>query len=319
VRRWYLWLLGATAAGGIGLVSGTGLIAKGRGNGELVRRIRNARRLAHGGIIGVGIMYAVAQFDEILDVSIQEGVDLVVIGAGFAREPFNKLAAAGIPGFAGVVVESGQAGGHLGPRDTSISTWDLFPPVLKTLRDGGFTGPVVAAGGIRYGWEMRRIMEMGADGVQFGTLFAMTTESSAPAPMKEAWIRSKGSKVVSVSPVGMPGRVVMEQDIATLPRLAAPHQGCIDCLKICLHRDDPSMKHCIHLSLQNSSRGRLSQGNAGEVLNGLVFAGGRVGEIDDIVPARTRIDRLMAEFEQDDPEAVAAGAAAGERAPVSVA
>ena len=308
------------AAGGVGLMTGTGLISRTSGSDELVQRIGEARHLAAGGILGLGVMYAVDQFDAILNVAIEERVDLVVIGAGFAREPFNRLAAAGIPGFAiisserlasivsrvptiaGVVVESGQAGGHLGPADVNISIWDLFPPVLRTLREGGFEGPVIAAGGIRYGWEIRRLMEMGAAGVQIGTLFAMTTESSAPDTMKEAWLRARGTKVVHVSPVGMPGRVVEMQDLDSLPRLAAPEQGCIDCLKRCAHRGDPTQKHCIHLSLRNAALGRIKFGPEGEVQEGLVFSGSRVGEINDIVPAKTRIDTLMREFWEGYPE-----------------
>lgn len=308
-------LAGAVAAaGGVGLLAGTGLMTRTSGPDELVQRIGEMRKLAGGGIAGVGLMYAISQFDDILDVAIEEKVDLVVIGAGFARDPFNKLAAAGIPGFAiisgeklagivarlpsiaGVVVESGQAGGHLGPQDPNVSIWDLFPPVYRTLRENGFQGPVIAAGGIRYGWEMRRLMEMGAAGVQLGTLFAMTDESSAPKEMKAAWMQAQGTKVVHVSPVGMPGRVVAEQDLDSLPKLAAPEQGCIDCLKRCVHRGDPTQKHCIHLALRNAALGRIKFGPAGEVREGLVFSGGRVGEISDIVPVRQRIHTLMEEF-----------------------
>ncbi|MBI3965236.1 MAG: nitronate monooxygenase [Chloroflexi bacterium] len=314
-------LAGAVAAaGGIGLLSATGIMLRGQSNTEIVQRFQNARRLAGDGIVGMGIMFAVSEFDDLLDVAIQERADLVCIGAGFMRDPFNRLAAAGIPGFAiissvklagivarvpsiaGVVVECGQAGGHLGPPDVDVTIWELFPPIYRALREGGFQGPVIAAGGLRYGWEMRRIMEMGADGVQLGTLFAMTTESSAAPVVKEAWLRAKGTKVVRVSPVGMPGRVVAEQDLATLPRLAAPHQGCIDCLKHCPHRDDPTQKHCIHLSLRSSSLGRIKLGPQGEVYDGLVFAGGRVGEINDIVPAAVRIQRLMDEFYVEPPD-----------------
>ncbi|MHB1417000.1 MAG: NAD(P)H-dependent flavin oxidoreductase [Chloroflexota bacterium] len=321
-------LAGAVAAlGGVGLIAGSGLITPSSGPDEMVQRIRAGRKLADGGILGIGVMYVVSQFDQILDTAIQERVDLVVIGAGFAREPFQKLAAAGIPGWAiisseklarivtrlpsiaGVVVESGRAGGHLGPKDPDISTWDLFPGVYRTLRDGGFRGPVVAAGGIRYGWEIRQILEMGADGVQIGTLFAMTEESSASPAMKEAWKRSRGSKVTAVSPVGMPSRAVVEQSLEKLPKLPPSARTCINCLKICGHREDRGQKHCIYRSLINSVAGRLSIGENGEVEDGLVFCGSRIGEITDIVPVAKRMERLLEEMEEDArPLADAAGA-----------
>lgn len=313
-------LAGAVAAeGGVGLVAATGLIRKGSGRDELVERIREARKLAGGGVVGVGAMYAVAHFDQLLQTAIDEKVDLMVIGAGFAREPFNRLADAGIPAWAiissekaarivarvpsitGVVVESGEAGGHLGPRDVNISIWDLFPPVYQTLREGGFRGPVIAAGGIRYGWEVQQALAMGAAGVQLGTLFAMTTESNASPVMKEAWVRSQGTKVVNVSPVGMPGRVIAEQSLDTLPRLRVPGVGCITCLKFCEHRDDTTKKHCIHLALHFAVRGRIRFGPDGSVEGGLVFSGSRVGEISDIVPAARRIQNLLEEMAEGPP------------------
>ena len=310
-------LAGAVAAlGGVGLIAGTGLIRAGKPAENLIQRIREGRKLAGGGALGVGIMYVVSQFDEILNCCIREKVDLVVIGAGFAREPFQRLAAAGIPawaiissvklasivcrvpGITGVVIESGEAGGHLGPKDPTVSIWDLFPPVYRTLRDGGFRGTIVAAGGLRYGWEIRRLMEMGADGVQLGTLFAMTEESSASPEMKQAWLRSRGSQVTHISPVGLPSRAIIEQSLEELPKLPPSPRACIDCLKICAHRDDRSQKHCIFRSLVNAVSGRLRFDDDGKVANGLVFTGSRVGEIDDIVPVAKRIENLLDEMKE---------------------
>ncbi|MHB1133252.1 MAG: NAD(P)H-dependent flavin oxidoreductase [Chloroflexota bacterium] len=311
-------LAGAVAAaGGVGLIAGTGLIHKGKGPTEMIERIRRGRKLADGGVLGVGVMYAISEFNQILDTAIQERVDLVVIGAGFAREPFARLEKAGIPGWAiisseklasivcripaikGVVVESGLAGGHLGPKDTDISTWDLFPPVLRTLREGGFQGPVLAAGGLRYGWEVRRLLEMGADGVQLGTLFAMTEESSASPLMKEVWLRAQSSQVTNVSPVGMPSRAVDIQSLEKLPQLPKRQRACADCLRWCVHRDDRSQKHCILRSLVNAAYGRFQIGPEGLVEDGLVFTGSRVGEIDDIVSVQARMQNLVEEMKED--------------------
>lgn len=311
-------LAGAVAAqGGVGLIAASGVLTSKGGGEELTARIREGRKLAGDGVLGLGVMFAVSEFDQILDVAIRERVDVVVIGAGFARGPFNRLAEAGIPGWAiisseklaslvcripsvaGVVVESGQAGGHLGPKDPEISTWDLFPPVYRTLRDGGFRGPILAAGGLRYGWEVSRLLEMGADGVQLGTLFAMTDECSASPSMKEVWRRSRGSKVTHVSPVGMPSRAVVEQSLSDLPLLPPSARGCLNCLKVCSHRDDRAQTHCIYRSLANAVQGRLKIGTDGSVRNGLVFTGGRIGEIDDIVPVQKRLQNLVEEMRED--------------------
>ncbi|MFZ5827900.1 MAG: NAD(P)H-dependent flavin oxidoreductase [Bacillota bacterium] len=284
--------------GGVGTIGGMGIPPE-----ELRREIRAARALTDG-IFGVNLMYAGYLFDKLLDVCIEERVDYVAIGAGFARGPFKKLGEAGIPAFciissekaariaaktpgiAGIVVESGQAGGHLGPEDPEISTWDLFPPVLAALKNAGFTGPVIAAGGLLTREDILRCLAMGADGVQMGIRFAMTEECAASDQMKAAWVAATGSKVTDWSPTGMPSRsIVPHPPFEVLPLTQGPDATyrCTDCLKYCLHRDEGS-SHCIYNALINAQRGKTE--------NGLVFCGGRVGEITDIVPVAEVFRRL---------------------------
>ncbi|OTA40239.1 MAG: hypothetical protein A6D92_20905 [Symbiobacterium thermophilum] len=166
-------------------------------------------------------------------------MDYVAIGAGFARGPFRKLHEAGIPGFciissvkaarivartpgvAGVVVESGQAGGHLGPEDPEISTWELFPPVRAALREAGFAGPIIAAGGLLTRQDVLRALAMGADGVQMGIRFAMTEESAASAEMKARWLAATGSQVTDWSPTGYKSRAI----VPTSPSRPCPAPG----------------------------------------------------------------------------------------------
>lgn len=285
-------------AGGVGTIGGMGIPPE-----ELRREIRAARALTDG-VFGVNLMYAGYLFDRLLDVCIEERVDYVAIGAGFARGPFKRLHEAGIPGYciissvkaariaartqgiAGIVVESGQAGGHLGPEDVEISTWDLFPPVRAALREAGFTGPIIAAGGLLTHEDIRRCLAMGADGVQLGTRFAMTVESAASDAMKAAWVAATGSKVTDWSPTGLASRsIVPHVPFEALPVTVGENTAyrCTDCLKYCLHRDE-HRSHCIYNALINAQKGRVE--------NGLIFCGGRVGEIDDIVPVAEVFRRL---------------------------
>lgn len=294
-------------AGGVGTLGGMGIPPA-----ELRREIRRTRALVgQGGVFGVNLMYAGQLFDRLLEVCIGEAVDFVAIGAGFARDPFRRLAAAGIPGLAiissvkaarivartegvtGVVVESGQAGGHLGPEDPEISTWELFPPVLAALRERHFSGPVIAAGGILHRADVERALAMGADGVQLGTRFAMSVESAASPAMKRAWLQATGSQVQDWSPTGMASRAIVPHSAERLPRLDGERVRCHRCLKVCRHREDPRVSHCIYNALVNAQRG--------DVEHGLVFAGPRVGEIRDILPAAEIIRRLA------EPAAASAG------------
>lgn len=284
-------------AGGIGTIGGMGMPPD-----ELRHEIRTAKSLSKG-VIGVNLMYAGTIFDRLLEICVEEVVDFVAIGAGFARAPFKKLAQAGIPslciissekaariaakteGITGVVVESGQAGGHLGPENPNISTWELFPGVLRTLREYGFKGPVIAAGGILHRSDVDRALEMGADGVQIGTRFAMTEESAASPQMKQAWLRATGSQVEDWSPTGMASRAIVPHTDERLPRITQEGVNCTSCLKFCRHRDNPAVSHCISTALVRSQKGNVE--------NGLVFTGPRVGEIFDIIPVAEVFRRLL--------------------------
>jgi NAD(P)H-dependent flavin oxidoreductase YrpB (nitropropane dioxygenase family) len=284
--------------GGVGTIGGMGIPPE-----ELRRHIRHARELSPEGVFGVNLMFAGMIFDRLLDMCIEERVDFVTIGAGFARGPFKKLAQAGIPGvciissekaariaartegITAIVVESGQAGGHLGPEDPNISTWDLFPPVLKTLRDNNFTGPVIAAGGILHREDIDRALAMGADGVQMGIRFACTNESSASDAMKQAWVNAVGSQVEYWSPTGMASRAIVPHTADLLPTLDQEGVNCTLCLKFCQHRENHAVAHCIYTALNRSQKG--------DAENGLVFCGPRVGEINDIVPVAEIFRRLL--------------------------
>ncbi|MDB4894839.1 MAG: Dioxygenase related to 2-nitropropane dioxygenase [Firmicutes bacterium] len=285
--------------GGAGNIGGMGIPPK-----ELRRHIR-ATRAKTAGLWGVNLMFAGMLFDDLLDVCIEERVDFVTIGAGFARGPFKKLAEAGIPGvciissekaarvaartagITAVVIESGQAGGHLGPEDPNISTWDLFPPVLAALRQHGFTGPVIAAGGILHREDIDRALAMGADGVQMGIRFAMTEESSASDAMKVKWLEATGSQVEYWSPTGMASRAITPHTEDQLPKLTQEGVHCAKCLKYCLHRDTEghTVSHCIYTALNRSQKGDPD--------HGLVFCGPRVAEIDDIVSVKEVFRRLL--------------------------
>lgn len=295
--------------GGVGTLGGMGISPA-----ELRRHIQKTRALigqggpdgpnGRDGVFGVNLMLAGSLFDQLLEVCIDERVDFVAIGAGFARGPFKRLAEAGIPamciissvkaarlaartaGVTHIVVESGQAGGHLGPEDPEVSTWDLFPPVLEALREHGFRGPVIAAGGILTREDVERALAMGADGVQIGTRFAMTEESAASEAMKQRWVAATGSQVEYWSPTGMASRAIVPHGEEHLPRLTEAGVKCVKCLRFCSHRDSEghTVAHCIYTALDRAQTGDPDRG--------LIFCGPRVGEINDIIPVAEVFRRL---------------------------
>lgn len=283
--------------GGVGTIGGMGIPPD-----ELRANIRQVRK-ATTGVFGVNLMYIGTLFDRLLNVCIEEKVDFVAIGAGFARGPFRKLGehnipafciisstkaadiAARTPGITGIVVESGQAGGHLGPKDPEISTWDLFPEAFNALKQRQFSGPIIAAGGILTRDDINKALAMGASGVQIGTRFAVSQESSASPQMKQRWVEAVGSQVQWWSPTGYASRAIVPHTTENLPKADGVKIKCSGCLKYCTHRQDPNNSHCILTALINSQQG--------DVEHGLVFSGPRINEIHDVPSVDEIFKRLV--------------------------
>lgn len=277
--------------GGIGLIAASGITP-----GELVKHIRQARELTKG-IIGINVMVAVREFADLVKAAISEKIDLVVAGAGFSRDIFSWCKNAGVAvapivsseraavlaekfGADVIVLEGKEAGGHLG---TDESVKNLLPRILKKVKI-----PVVAAGGIINGKDIYNMLKVGAKGVQIGTRFAMSKESSASEAMKKVWLKSTGSIVTGMSPTGLPSRAVDTTDIEAMPRVGNRNK-CVRCLKICSHRDE-QIKFCIIKALENAQEGAIA--------DGLVFCGERIGELNDIIPVKQIIAKFKKEYLQ---------------------
>ena len=275
--------------GGIGLIAATGMSVD-----ELKKEIAKARDLTKG-IIGINIMFAASQFASLVKAAIDEGIDLIVSGAGFSRDMFSWGKAAGVPivpivsspklaqlseklGAAAVVVEGKEAGGHLG---TNEPMKDLVPKVKQAVKI-----PVIAAGGIIDGTSIKEAMDLGADGVQMGTIFVATKECNASDGFKQMYLEAKPEDVVLIqSPVGLPGRSLLN---AFVKRLFngdnLKPDVCDNCLKKC------SRSFCILKALVRSQQG--------DIETGLVFSGERVGEIKEILSVKDIFKKLMMELER---------------------
>ncbi|MFZ5640156.1 MAG: NAD(P)H-dependent flavin oxidoreductase [Bacillota bacterium] len=276
--------------GGIGLIAATAMTME-----ELKQEIRKARELTKG-IIGINIMFAAAEFANAIKTAIEEGIDLIVSGAGFSRDMYGWGKSADVPivpiistpklariaeklGAAAVVVEGKEAGGHLGTSDKPMK--EIVPEVKKAV-----SIPVIAAGGIINGGDIVEAFRLGADGVQMGTRFAASMECNASDEFKQLYLSAKPEDVILVdSPVGYPGRGLKNRFTERIDagEDLAPNK-CSGCLKKC------SGKFCIHDALVAAQRGDLE--------NGLVFAGERVSEIKEILPVKEIMRKLLKEVEE---------------------
>lgn len=274
-------------AGGIGLIAGSGLSVA-----ELTGEVRRARA-ATSGVLGVNIMVAVRRFKDLVLAAIAEGVDLVVAGAGFSRDLFGWCADAGVEcvpivgsarvaklaqrfGASAVVVEGCEAGGHLG---TDRPMLDLLPEILEAV-----TVPVIGAGGVVTGADIKAVLDAGASGVQMGTRFAATVESSASDEFKQMYVEADADDVIlTKSPVGLPGRALANPLTERLAWGDYPLiERCRSCLKEC------GKEYCIIDALERAQRG--------DVVGGLVFAGDAAARVHDIPTVAELMARLVDEW-----------------------
>ena len=275
--------------GGIGIIAATGMSFD-----ELRSEIREARSLTKG-IIGINAMVAVSIFQDYLRIAMEEGIDMVLAGAGFSRDMFamgREYGVAIVPivssaklaiiseklGADAVVVEGKEAGGHLG---TAESVWKLVPEVRAAV-----SIPVIGAGGIVDGQDIVKMLQTGADGVQMGIRFAMSEECAADQRWKQVCLEAENEDIVLIdSPAGFPGRAVKTSFIErAMEGGAPPPETCINCLRHC------TKSFCIFKALRNSQEGNIEEG--------VVFSGEYVGKIKDILPVKDIMARLVKEAEQ---------------------
>lgn len=237
----------------------------------LGREVRQARALSGGmGLLAMNIMRAVGEYVAYVRRSLDEGIDALVVGAGLPLD-LPELAAdhpktALVPILSdargvhlvvrkwerkkrmpdAVVLEHpGWAGGHLGAakvEDLNDPRFDFersIPDTLAILRAAGIesTTPIIAAGGIRTLEDVKRVIDLGAGGVQLGTPFAVTTESDAHPEFKRVLAEATDAdKVEFMSVAGLPARAVLtpwlKAYLRAEPRLQAVAHKKLRCTKV---------------------------------------------------------------------------------------
>lgn len=276
--------------GGIGLIAASGMPFD-----ELRHEIKLARKLSPHGIIGINVMVAAREFKGIVTTAIEEGIDLVVAGAGFSRDMFAWGKASGTPivpivssaklakisqslGASAVVVEGAEAGGHLGTNRSSR----LIVPEVRAAVDI----PVISAGGVLHGEDIAEMLRLGANGVQMGSRFAASVESNGSEELKKVYLRANKPEdfILVHSPVGLPGQAIRTPFSERILLGTAPKpETCDQCLKKCSH------KYCIIRALTRAQQG--------DVETGLVFSGRRMMEIHDILPVKDIFANIKREME----------------------
>ncbi|MHC4075295.1 MAG: NAD(P)H-dependent flavin oxidoreductase [Planctomycetota bacterium] len=278
--------------------------------------IRKAKSLTNG-IIGVNIMVALSDYDNLVKTAVEEDVDLIISGAGLPltlpkylngkdiklipvvssartfqiickrwKNRFNKLPDA-------VIVEGVRAGGHLGYSYESIAD-DTAPTLERTIKeiikiaDCFVPGiPVIAAGGIFNGRDIARFLKLGVSGVQIATRFVCTDECDAHNNFKRAYLNARAEDITIIkSPVGLPGRVITNSFVEKIKQgETVPFTCNYKCLKTC---DPKKAPYCIAKVLANAAEGKMDESFA--------FAGSNAYRCNEIVPVKALVEKLSEEL-----------------------
>jgi NAD(P)H-dependent flavin oxidoreductase YrpB (nitropropane dioxygenase family) len=269
--------------GGVGVIAGTALTVN-----ELKNEIKKAKEKTKG-IIGVNIMYAATDFLKLLKASIEAGIDLIISGAGFSRDMFSIGKESNVPivpivsslklakiseklGAAAIVVEGGNAGGHLG---TDKDSWNIVRAIKEKVNI-----PVIAAGDIVSTEDIKKMFQMGLDGVQIGTRFLASKESNVADVFKKLCVKAKASDVITMmSSAGFPANAIKTRfaELVMAGNPPAP-QICTNCLKHCLKN------FCIKDALLRAREGDLERG--------IFFTGKGIEKIKEILSVEEIFDRI---------------------------
>ena len=316
--------------GGIGLVASPGItLNSGLFNGTnymqtnslaLQAELRKAYEIAPDGIIGVNVMVALSDFEQLVKASVEAGAKVLVCGAGLpmtlpgltAHAPdvalvpivssvraaqliakkwdksYNRLPDA-------VVVEDPDtAGGHLGEKLENIGNgdYDQYATVRGVkeffLAEYGLDMPVIAAGGIWDRADLLHALAEGADGVQMASRFVPTVECDAEDGFKQAYLDCKKEDIgLIMSPAGLPGRAIISNQEGIVGYDQDHASVCtLGCLKKCSFKESGE-RFCIIKSLDRAQRG--------DVETGLVFCGTNAWKADHIGTVQEIFDELFGE------------------------
>ncbi|WP_312391193.1 nitronate monooxygenase [Chryseobacterium sp.] len=189
IQAGMIWHSGWRLASAVSNCGGLGLIGSASMYPDILRENIQKCKKATVKPFGVNVALLYPNLEEIINIILEEGVKIVFTSAGSPKAYTETLQKEGVKvahvvsstkfavkcedaGVDAIVAEGFEAGGHNGRDETT--TFCLIPNVRKHI-----SKPLIAAGGIALGSQMKAAMILGADGVQIGSRFAATTEASA--------------------------------------------------------------------------------------------------------------------------------------------
>ena len=289
IQAGMIWNSGWRLASAVSNAGGLGLLGAGSMYPEVLREHIVKCKKATNKPFGVNVPMLYPNLKEIIEIIIEEGVKIVFTSAGNPKTYTQHLKDNGITvvhvvssvkfalkaqeaGVDAVVAEGFEAGGHNGREETT--TFTLIPMVKEQLKI-----PLIAAGGIANGKGMLAAMVLGADGVQVGSRFVASEESSAHQAFKKMVVTAKEGDTLLTLKELAPVRMLKNKFFEEVMEL---------------YRTNPTKEQLIELL----GRARAKRGMfEGDLEDGELEIGQIAGLIHDIKPAAQIVREMVSEFE----------------------
>ena len=289
VQGGMVWVSGWKLASTVSNAGGLGLIGAGSMYPDVLREHIQKCKKATDKPFGVNVPMLYPQVDELMDIIVEEDLKIVFTSAGNPKTWTSFLKEKGITvihvvssvkfalkaeaaGVDAIVCEGFEAGGHNGREETT--TFTLIPMVKESV-----TIPVIAAGGIANGRGMLAAMVLGADGVQIGSRFAASKESSAHVNFKQKIIDVKDGDTHLTLKELAPVRLIKNKFYQEIQEL---------------YKNNPTKQELIGLL----GRARAKKGIfEGDLDNGELEIGQIAGIINEISSAKDILEEIISDFE----------------------
>ena len=288
IQAGMIWNSGWKLASAVSNSGGLGLLGAGSMYPDVLRQHIQKCKKATSHPFGVNVPMLYPNIEEIIQIIIEQGVKIVFTSAGNPKIHTERLKENNIKvahvissvkfaekaqeaGVDAIVAEGFEAGGHNGREETT--TFTLIPMVKEQIQN-----PLIAAGGIATGKGMLAAMVLGADGVQIGSRFVASEESSAHINFKNKVIEAKDGDTLLTLKELAPVRLLK-------------NKFSNDVLE--LYKKNPSKQDLIDLL----GRARAKKGMfEGDLEDGELEIGQITGLINQIQPASAIINEIIAEF-----------------------
>lgn len=292
IQAGMIWCSGWELAAAVSKAGGLGIIGAGSMYPEILRsHIKKCKSAVSGKAFAVNVPMLYPQIEELMEIIIAEEVPIVFTSAGNPKTWTAHLQARGIKvvhvvsslkfalkaeaaGVDAVVAEGFEAGGHNGRDETtSLVLWPMVAQALKV--------PVIAAGGIGSGAQILAAFALGAEGVQIGSRFVASEESSAHPNFKSAVIEAKEGDTILTLKELAPVRLIKNPFFEQVQQAYAQGAKKEDLQKI--------------LGRARAKKGMFE----GDLTEGELEIGQVSGMINDLRPAAEILQHLWQDFQSE--------------------